>query len=329
VNEASSIIQEAAHEDANIIFGAVLDEQMGDEVKFTVIATGFRDEMPARRERMMNTAALPTSRQEAPPPRIVMRPLVERAPEPAAAPEEIEHPQEPVMETAHVAEHEAAPVAEEPESGHYEQGAYEPPVQEVAAPPVAAAPVMRRAPFASQEMEPEPVVYEAPAVVFEASQRDTQGEPQREPEVVHEPAQRENYPTSSYYEAARQQAWHEEPRVAVHEEHAAVEHVPVVAYSEPEPVRAYAPVIVEHIAEHTAEHVAPTPEPAREPELVPVKASVFDDDFFRQPKPELPVVEDTRWPEAKVPSFAGYAGDAPAAAETDELDIPAFLRRNH
>ncbi|MDR3746691.1 MAG: cell division protein FtsZ [Acidobacteriota bacterium] len=42
VNEASTIIQSAAHEDANIIFGAVLDEKMKDEVKITVIATGFR-----------------------------------------------------------------------------------------------------------------------------------------------------------------------------------------------------------------------------------------------------------------------------------------------
>ena len=42
VNEASSLIQNSAHEDANIIFGAVLDERMGDEVKITVIATGFR-----------------------------------------------------------------------------------------------------------------------------------------------------------------------------------------------------------------------------------------------------------------------------------------------
>jgi len=42
VHEASTIIQEAAHEDANIIFGAVLDEEMGDAMKITVIATGFR-----------------------------------------------------------------------------------------------------------------------------------------------------------------------------------------------------------------------------------------------------------------------------------------------
>src|SRR6201985_1293667 len=59
VNAASSLIQEAAHEDANIIFGAVLDEKMGDEVKITVIATGFRDQMPDRRARMLNVEELP------------------------------------------------------------------------------------------------------------------------------------------------------------------------------------------------------------------------------------------------------------------------------
>ena len=71
VNEASTIIQSASHEDANIIFGAVLDEAMGDEVKITVIATGFRQgevsgESDARRERMLAGAALPTTRYETP-----------------------------------------------------------------------------------------------------------------------------------------------------------------------------------------------------------------------------------------------------------------------
>jgi len=41
VHEAASIIQEAADEEANIIFGTVIDAKMGDEVKVTVIATGF------------------------------------------------------------------------------------------------------------------------------------------------------------------------------------------------------------------------------------------------------------------------------------------------
>jgi cell division protein FtsZ len=41
VNEASCVIQEAAHEDANIIFGAVVDPKLAGKIKITVIATGF------------------------------------------------------------------------------------------------------------------------------------------------------------------------------------------------------------------------------------------------------------------------------------------------
>src|SRR5437588_139712 len=66
VNEASTIIQNAAHEDANIIFGAVLDEKMKDEVKITVIATGFKTDQPQRKERTVNAAqaAISTARTE-------------------------------------------------------------------------------------------------------------------------------------------------------------------------------------------------------------------------------------------------------------------------
>jgi len=54
VQQACSIIQSAAHEDANIIFGAVMDEKMKDAVKITVIATGFR-EAPSARHRPQET----------------------------------------------------------------------------------------------------------------------------------------------------------------------------------------------------------------------------------------------------------------------------------
>ncbi|HHS96724.1 MAG TPA: cell division protein FtsZ [Chloroflexi bacterium] len=47
VNEAASIIRETAHPDANMIFGAVIDEEMKDEIRITVIATGF-DREPRR-----------------------------------------------------------------------------------------------------------------------------------------------------------------------------------------------------------------------------------------------------------------------------------------
>jgi len=43
VNEAASLIHEEAHEDANIIFGAVIDDQLDSELRVTVIATGFGD----------------------------------------------------------------------------------------------------------------------------------------------------------------------------------------------------------------------------------------------------------------------------------------------
>ncbi len=53
VNEASSLIHEEAHDEAHIIFGAVIDDTMGDEVRVTVIATGFgeaeEEAMPVER----------------------------------------------------------------------------------------------------------------------------------------------------------------------------------------------------------------------------------------------------------------------------------------
>jgi cell division protein FtsZ len=51
VNEAARAVQEAAHPDANIIFGAMLDEKLEDEVWITVVATGYDGKRPAREER--------------------------------------------------------------------------------------------------------------------------------------------------------------------------------------------------------------------------------------------------------------------------------------
>jgi cell division protein FtsZ len=115
VNEASTIIQNAAHEDANIIFGAVQDEKMGDEVKITVIATGFKQqEMPQRRERMLAEATLPTVRYEVPiqprvtnarhaTPRFASEAFAEPAPEVWAAPTVQTKEESPVVEVSAVA----------------------------------------------------------------------------------------------------------------------------------------------------------------------------------------------------------------------------------
>jgi cell division protein FtsZ len=50
INEAAKLVQEAAHPEANIIFGAVIDDALGDEVRVTVIAAGFDGGTPNRRE---------------------------------------------------------------------------------------------------------------------------------------------------------------------------------------------------------------------------------------------------------------------------------------
>src|SRR6201987_3817931 len=63
VQQACTIIQGAAHEDANIIFGAVLDEKMKDAVKITVIATGFREEDMRRARQHENFDPVIVSRE--------------------------------------------------------------------------------------------------------------------------------------------------------------------------------------------------------------------------------------------------------------------------
>lgn len=50
INEAANLVSQAAHDEANIIFGAVIDDALGDEVRVTVIAAGFDGGMPAKRD---------------------------------------------------------------------------------------------------------------------------------------------------------------------------------------------------------------------------------------------------------------------------------------
>ncbi|RSS82499.1 cell division protein FtsZ [Streptomyces sp. WAC06614] len=73
INEAAQLVSEAAHPEANIIFGAVIDDALGDEVRVTVIAAGFDGgQPPARRDNVIGAAS--TKREEPPAPA--------RAPEP-------------------------------------------------------------------------------------------------------------------------------------------------------------------------------------------------------------------------------------------------------
>jgi len=58
VNEAASMIQNEAHDDANIIFGAVIDERLTDEIRITVIATGFGEKEKGKKSVKNTTEGL-------------------------------------------------------------------------------------------------------------------------------------------------------------------------------------------------------------------------------------------------------------------------------
>ncbi|MFJ3301772.1 cell division protein FtsZ [Streptomyces sp. NPDC086549] len=65
INEAAQLVSEAAHPEANIIFGAVIDDALGDEVRVTVIAAGFDGgQPPARRDNVIGSSSASSRRDE-------------------------------------------------------------------------------------------------------------------------------------------------------------------------------------------------------------------------------------------------------------------------
>ena len=82
VDTAASLVQQAAHPDANIIFGAAFDDSLEDEIRVTVIATGFEDNYPgAISSTPFTSAGEKKSEQSAAP-----VPPAAPSPAPAAAP---------------------------------------------------------------------------------------------------------------------------------------------------------------------------------------------------------------------------------------------------
>ncbi|WP_072987587.1 cell division protein FtsZ [Clostridium cavendishii] len=63
INEAAEIVQDAADPDANIIFGAVIDETLKDEIRITVIATGFEKEIVQRGNNIAETKEAPNKEE--------------------------------------------------------------------------------------------------------------------------------------------------------------------------------------------------------------------------------------------------------------------------
>ena len=280
VNEASTIIQNAAHEDANIIFGAVLDESMGDEVKITVIATGFKEQSShPRRERMLAESTLPTARYDVPAPR----------------------PSEVPVAPRYDARYEAPPLN-----------------------PVAATRTERISPKPETE------------IVDQLQAEELQAEPIHTDSIA-----------PPHIEVRQQIA---EPVAEVVSQIPPVQHPASQAFEDqPSP---YGRQL------DGWQLTSTQPEPTA-PELVPVPRSVFDDDFFRtgrmpvsatapdnrmpsargfdSPDPVRPLritpemdaqqpVPTVAEPSVRTPAFSGYASEN---KESDELDIPAFLRRGH
>lgn len=96
VNEAAAIIKETAHPDVNLIFGAVVDENMGDDIRITVIATGFDQDRVMRRSDSGKTSAWghsgtyqQASRHQAPTQQHYQQPAPQQyqAPQPPAQPQ--------------------------------------------------------------------------------------------------------------------------------------------------------------------------------------------------------------------------------------------------
>ena len=90
INESASLVQEAAHPEANIIFGTVIDDGLGDEVRVTVIAAGFDSGTPTHKKldptmvSSRNTTVAPAQSGQVHPPARPEPPPA--APEPAPAP---------------------------------------------------------------------------------------------------------------------------------------------------------------------------------------------------------------------------------------------------
>ena len=272
VNEASTIIQNAVHEDCNIIFGAVQDERMGDEVRITVIATGFRQEMPERRARMLAESTLPGVDYQVP---IWGRSLSSRGSE--AMPSFASEEREARQAAASSRQAEAAQVHEVAKS-------------EAAAEAVASA---------AEVEAPEEGLLKAGRIWVSSQEIDDETEWSAEAEAD----------AAVMPEAELDAEFEAEAGLADDTEDMEQE-----------------------------DEVAPEFERRSEPELIPLAASVFDDDFFRASRARgeaglgggiaVETAHVSAAPANDVRLFAGANASHGEQAEADELDIPAFLRRS-
>jgi cell division protein FtsZ len=305
VNEASTVIQNAAHEECNIIFGAVQDERMGDEVKITVIATGFRQEMPERRARMLAESTL-MSDEEVP---IRGRGYAPRDAAPRFASEIREARQAHAQRPVEAAQQFPLPV------------------------PATTAVAQFTASAASSSAERTTVLLDPDSDSgsdFDSdSDSDDDGQFDLDSDVD----------TDADADGDSERDSDSDSNADLDAD-ADADLVPDEDADSGAGTRSTAPdgVAGEEDAEpQFASSSNPQFERPSEPELVPVAASVFDDEFFRTPRVRLrPAVEpDPADPSVADPGtrevrlFAGASASPAGPSESDELDIPAFLRRGH
>jgi cell division protein FtsZ len=104
INEAARLVQEAAHPEANIIFGAVIDDALGDEVRVTVIAAGFDGGAPLKRDndRAIGQIQGASQRQQQPVAQApVQRPQQPSAPQPVHAAQPVHATVQPTSAPVH------------------------------------------------------------------------------------------------------------------------------------------------------------------------------------------------------------------------------------
>jgi len=311
VNEASTLIQNAAHEDANIIFGAVLDEKMGDDLKITVIATGFREPHQdglERRERMLDPGMVRGSSFDA-----GFQPPIQPRRDPPV--QSVARPVQSVpVQTAPVQAVPVAPVSSAPVA----------PVQVAAASrvqaqvdPVTVREVSFAQPVQSVPVQSAPPVYAAPQSPVQAA-----------PQVVAAPVpQAVPVQAVDHFQVPEPKVFTASAPAPMFEERIAVQ---------PETQAVPVPQRYEYEADFAANRVFQAVSPRQVEEVpsetsAPSPASAFDDDFFLRPhrSEETYTAEETVLRgDVRLTPYGTPTAETPD--DHDDLDIPAFLRRgNH
>ncbi|WP_424185615.1 cell division protein FtsZ [Actinokineospora sp. G85] len=146
INESASLVQESAHPEANIIFGTVIDDSLGDEVRVTVIAAGFDAGQPTHKKLEPSAIRSTTSATAAAQAEPAPRPAVQQAPEPAPQQQPV-HQQHQQQQQAPQQHAQQQPAQQHQQQPHHQQqqpytqpDAYAPRTVTPATPPPASVP---------------------------------------------------------------------------------------------------------------------------------------------------------------------------------------------